>query len=79
MLLLVMFYRALLMFMVIALLGFVGVHDCCSFGLLVFVVFVFLGFVGIHVHAFLDSWCSCLCFLGSIGVLGHCFHGFYWC
>ncbi len=67
-LLVVMFSRALLMFVVVILLGFVGVCGCCSFGFLVFVVVVLLGFVGIFGHVFLDSWCSWLCFLG-----------FYWC
>ncbi len=56
-LLLVMFSRAWLMFMVIALLGFVSVCGCCFFGLLVFVVIALLGFVGIGGHDFLDSWC----------------------
>ncbi len=67
-LLLVMFFKALLMFVVIAFMGFVSVHGCCFFGLLVFVVIALLGFVGILGHAFLDSWCSWLCSLGL-----------YWC
>jgi hypothetical protein len=52
---LIMLFKALLMFMVVVLLGFVGVRDCCFSGLLVFVVVVIMGFVGIHGHAFLGS------------------------
>jgi hypothetical protein len=45
------------MFMVITLLGFVGVCSCCSFGLLVFMVIALMGFVCIPGHVFLGSWC----------------------
>ncbi len=82
-LLLVMFSKALLMFVVIALMGFVSVHGCCFFWALGVCDRCSLGlcwhswscFLGLLVFMVMLSWALLvflvIVFMGFVGVYGH--------